>query len=32
MVAGWDGSSGEFPGFPKDGTWTIRAEGLSRFP
>lgn len=32
MVAGWDGCSTEFPGFPKDGTWTIRAEGLSRFP
>jgi len=32
MIAGWDGSEGEFPGFPKDGTWTIRAEGLSRFP
>ena len=26
------GSTGEFPGFPKDGSWTIRAEGLSRFP
>ena len=32
MLAGWDGSEGEFPGFPKDGTWTIQAEGLSRFP
>ncbi|MBE2213317.1 MAG: hypothetical protein IAE82_05555 [Opitutaceae bacterium] len=32
MVAGWDGCTTEFPGFPKDGTWTIRAEGLSRFP
>jgi len=32
MLAGWDGSEGEFPGFPKDGSWTIRAEGFSRFP
>ena len=32
MVAGWDGCTEEFPGFPKDGSWTIRAEGLSRFP
>jgi beta-xylosidase len=32
MVAGWDGSTGEFPGFPKDGSWKIRAEGLQRLP
>ena len=32
MLAGWDGCTTEFPGFPRDGTWTIRAEGLSRFP
>jgi hypothetical protein len=30
MVAGWDGCKEEFPGFPKDGTWKIRAEGLHR--
>ncbi|MGC4074380.1 MAG: hypothetical protein QM760_18085 [Nibricoccus sp.] len=30
MVAGRDGSTEEFPGFPKDGTWKIRAEGLHR--
>ena len=32
MVAGWDGSAGEFPGIPKDGTWKVRAEGLARLP
>ena len=32
MVAGWDGCTEEFPGFPKDGTWTIRAEGVKRLP
>jgi hypothetical protein len=32
MVAGWDGSTGRFPGFPKDGSWVIRAEGLSPLP
>jgi hypothetical protein len=32
MVAGWDGCAEEFPGFPKDGTWKIRAEGLHRSP
>ncbi len=32
MVAGWDGCDTEFPGFPKDGTWKIRAEGLKPLP
>ncbi|MBK9990894.1 MAG: hypothetical protein IPP19_09225 [Verrucomicrobia bacterium] len=32
MTAGWDDCAEEFPGFPKDGTWKIRAEGLSRLP
>lgn len=35
MVAGWDGAetdAGDAPGFPKDGTWKIRAEGLKRSP
>jgi hypothetical protein len=32
MVAGWEGCQEEFPGFPKDGTWKIRAEGLQRLP
>ena len=32
MAAGWDGSSGVAPGFPKDGSWTVRYEGLSKAP
>ena len=32
MVAGWDGCTEPFPGFPKDATWQIRAEGLKRTP
>ncbi len=32
MVAGWEGCPVEHPGFPADGTWTIRAEGLQRLP
>jgi hypothetical protein len=32
MVAGWDGSTTPFPGFPKDGRWVIRAEGVRRLP
>ena len=32
MVAGWDGATETHPGFPKDGTWKIRAEGLRRLP
>jgi hypothetical protein len=32
MVAGWDGCEEKYPGFPKDGSWKIRAEGLRRLP
>jgi hypothetical protein len=32
MVAGWDGCTELFPGFPRDGTWTVRAEGLHPLP
>jgi hypothetical protein len=32
MVEGWDGCDRKFPGFPDDGSWTIRAEGLSKLP
>ena len=32
MIAGWDGCTEEFPGIPKDGTWQVRAEGLTRLP
>ena len=32
MVAGWDGATQKYPGFPKDGSWTIHAEGLRLLP
>jgi hypothetical protein len=32
MVAGWDGSVGEHPGFPDDGSWVVRSEGFKRSP
>ncbi|MCD0477932.1 hypothetical protein LPB90_05660 [Chryseobacterium sp. LC2016-29] len=32
MLEGWDNSTGEFPGFPKDGTWKIKAEGFKKMP
>jgi hypothetical protein len=32
MVAGWDGNAEKFPGFAKDGSWTIEAEGWSPLP
>jgi hypothetical protein len=32
MTAGWDGCTQEQPGIPKDGTWTVRAEGLLPAP
>jgi hypothetical protein len=33
MCAGWDGYTGEpNPGFPKDGTWRVRWEGLKQMP
>lgn len=28
MLAGWDGSEGVNPGFPADGTWNVRWEGI----
>ena len=28
MCGGWDGSVGEVPGFPKDGSWTVHCEGF----
>ena len=31
MCAGWDGCKEAYnPGFPKDGTWNVRWEGLRR--
>ncbi len=32
MCAGWDGCEVENPGFPKDGTWDVRWEGLLPMP
>ncbi len=33
MAGGWDGSApGGNPGFPTNGQWTVRAEGLRRAP
>lgn len=33
MAAGWDGGPDDSaPGFPSDGTWVVRAEGLRRAP
>jgi len=32
MCAGWDGSTGTNPGFPKDGNWNVRWEGLKPMP
>jgi hypothetical protein len=31
MAGGWDGSSGDAPGFPKQG-WVVRAEGFRPLP
>lgn len=30
MCAGWDGNTIENPGFPKDGTWKVKWEGLKK--
>jgi len=32
MAGGWDGSQGLAPGFPKDGTWKVKAEGFKPMP
>lgn len=32
MTAGWDGCEIENPGFPKDGTWNVRWEGIKPLP
>ena len=33
MAGGWDGApTKDAPGFPKDGSWTVRSEGLSPLP
>ncbi|KAL4985734.1 Six-hairpin glycosidase-like protein [Aspergillus falconensis] len=28
MAAGWEGSEGHAPGFPEDGSWVVKHEGL----
>ena len=33
MAGGWDGApAGNAPGFPRDGKWVVRAEGLNPMP
>lgn len=32
MCAGWDGCTEKNPGFPKNGKWKVRWEGLERMP
>ena len=32
MCAGWDGNTKKNPGFPNDGTWNVRWEGLKPAP
>ncbi|TGJ88068.1 hypothetical protein E0Z10_g682 [Xylaria hypoxylon] len=30
MAAGWQGSEGDTPGFPQDGNWVVKHEGLQK--
>ena len=32
MAAGWDGSKGSAPGFPKNGQWIVHSEKFNRMP
>ncbi|KAH8593587.1 Six-hairpin glycosidase-like protein [Bisporella sp. PMI_857] len=32
MAAGWQGSGDDSPGFPKDGSWVVKQEGLRKAP
>jgi hypothetical protein len=32
MCAGWDGNTAKNPGFPKDGNWNVKWEGLAKMP
>lgn len=32
MLEGWDASTGDLPGFPKDGSWVIKKEGFKKMP
>lgn len=30
MAEGWEGSTGDAPGFPKNGEWVVKHEGLRK--
>ena len=32
MTAGWEGNSTPNPGFPDDGTWKIKWDGIQKMP
>ncbi|KAA6310021.1 hypothetical protein EZS27_038601 [termite gut metagenome] len=32
MCTGWDGSENNLPGFPHNGQWNVKWEGLQRMP
>ena len=32
MAAGWDGSTGDTPGFPKNGNWIVKCEDFNILP
>ncbi|WP_207424958.1 hypothetical protein [Pedobacter sp. SYSU D00535] len=32
LAAGWDGTVGPNPGFPKNGKWKVKSEGFKRMP
>jgi len=32
MAAGWDGSMGDAPGFPKNGNWIVKYENFNALP
>lgn len=32
MAGGWDGASGNNPGFPKNGQWTVQSDGFRKMP
>ncbi len=32
MAGGWDGAEGAAPGFPKDGKWVVKVEGIEPLP
>jgi len=32
MIAGWEGNNSPLPGFPKNGKWQIKHEGMMKMP